>query len=306
MKMESYHTMGMELYQGCGIIPYHGNGIIPRTWNHMYMGAGCRLSVFVVDFITSCSLRGACWQLSRVVGARGCWAAISIRGWWWGLDLQPRGCWALWVLVSCCGLMLLMMGIGMASLSFVMLVHCSSSIVRHGHCRLVSFTPWSSPQEWVWRLAINPQWVPNSGGVMLVRWVKMVVGVHTAFIWYGTTMLGHAQHRVHPFMAVRCCQWFPWALVVVWESLCSLGVVVIIFGARSSYLGGCRHSWAVGSLVVVVLVWCGMVVRCMCDVLWLLAVLSLVCGGCWLKKQCHSKNLMQGIKLHYYYGLRNM
>lgn len=126
-------------------------------------------------------------------------------------------------------------------------------------------------------------------GVMLVRWVKMVVvGVRTAFIRYGTMTLGHARRRVHPFAAVRRRRWFPWALVVVWESLWSLGVVVVVVGARSSYLGGCRRSWAVGvvgggSLCVT---WHGgdVVVRRMCVVVERCVVIvgGVVVGVWWL------------------------
>ena len=126
-------------------------------------------------------------------------------------------------------------------------------------------------------------------GVMLVRWVKMVVvGVCTAFIQYGTTMLGHARRCVHPFVAIRRCRWFPWVLVVVWESLCSLGVVVIIVGTRSSYLGSCHRSSAVrvvggGSLCVT---WHGgdVVVRRMCIVVerCVVVVGGVVVGVWWL------------------------
>ena len=88
-----------------------------------------------------------------MVGARGCWAAVSIRGWWWGLELQPRGCWVSVVVgVSCRGLMVLVLGIGVAAASFgrrfswPSVVRRPSSDVVVVRCRLVSFrtVKWAS------------------------------------------------------------------------------------------------------------------------------------------------------------------
>ena len=77
-------------------------------------------------------------------------------------------------------------------------------------------------------------------------------------------------------------------LVVIWESLCSLGVVVVIVGTHSSYLGGCCHSWAVrvvgGSSLCVM--WHGgdMLVRWMCIVIeqCVVVVGGIVVGVWWL------------------------
>ena len=74
------------------------------------------------------------------------------------------------------------------------------------------------------------------------------VGVRTACIQYTSTTLGHARRCVHPLVAVRRRWWFPWAVVVIWESSYSLRVVVVVVvvGARSHWFSGCRCSWAIG------------------------------------------------------------
>ena len=57
-----------------------------------------------------------------VDGCQGWWALVVVGPpypLWWGLDLQPRGCWASVVVgVSCRGLMVLVLGIGVAAVSF--------------------------------------------------------------------------------------------------------------------------------------------------------------------------------------------
>ena len=52
--------------------------------------------------------------------------------------------------------------------------------------------------------------------------------------------------------SISGCWWFLWVWVVIWEGLCSLRVVVVVVGARSTSLGGYRSFGQFGSFVAVV------------------------------------------------------